>query len=67
MVQSYPNPNFGKPPVKISPPLTTAQREAQAKAAAKKREQARKDRLSPSKMTPAQKAAYLNNPGMDNY
>jgi len=52
-----------KPPVKVSPPLTTAQREAQAKARAK----AFQDRNDPSKMTPAQKAAYLANQGRDSY
>jgi hypothetical protein len=52
-----------KPPVKVSPPLTTAARDAQAKARAK----AYQDRNNPAKMTPAQKAAYLANQGRDNY
>lgn len=45
----------------------TKERERQAKAAAEAREKARKDRVSGFNMTPSQKAAYLNNPGMDNY
>jgi hypothetical protein len=63
MAQSYPNPNYMKPPVKVSPPLTKAAREAQAKARAK----ANQDRNNPALMTPAQKAAYLANQGRDNY
>ena len=48
-------------------PLDTKAREAQAKAAAAARAKANQDRNDPSKMTPAQKAAYLANQGRDNY
>ena len=59
-----PNP---KPRVKTSPALTVEQRKAQERARAKKAQEAYKDRTSPSKMTPAQKAAFLAQQGMSNY
>jgi len=43
--------------------MGTQARDAQAAARAK----AYQDRNDPSKMTPAQKAAYLANPGRSNY
>ena len=53
-----PNPN-PKPPVKISPKLTVEQRRAQDRARIKKLQEAERARTSPSMMTPAQKAAFL--------
>ena len=55
-------PLYPMPKTRISP-LGTQAREAQAKARAK----AYQDRNDPTKMTPAQKAAYLANSGRDNY
>jgi hypothetical protein len=55
-----PKPTFGT--TRISP-MGTQARDAQAAARAK----AYQDRNDPSKMTPAQKAAYLANPGRSNY
>ncbi len=48
-----------KPPVKISPKLTVEQRRAQDRARIKKLQEAERARTSPSMMTPAQKAAFL--------
>jgi hypothetical protein len=48
-----------KPTVKTSPKLTIDQRKAQERARIKKLQEAEKARTSPSMMTPAQKAAYL--------
>jgi hypothetical protein len=56
-----------KPPVKKSPPLTVEQRKAQERARIKKAQEAYKDRTSPSNMTPEEKWAFMNNPGMSNY
>jgi hypothetical protein len=61
-----PNPNSSTP-VKRSPALTVEQRKAQERARIKKAQEAYKDRTSPSKMTPAQKAAFLAQQGMSNY
>jgi hypothetical protein len=55
------------PPIKTSPKLTVEQRKAQERARIKKAQEAYKDRTSPSKMTPAQKAAFLAQQGMSNY
>jgi hypothetical protein len=55
-----PKPTVGT--TRISP-MGTQARDAQAKARAK----ANQDRNDPTKMTPAQKAAYLANSGRDNY
>lgn len=52
-------PGTPKPPVKTSPALTVEQRRAQERARLKKLQEAERARLSPSKMTPAQKAALL--------
>lgn len=48
-----------KPTVKKSPPLTVEQRKAQERARIKKLQEAERARTSPSNMTPAEKAAYL--------
>jgi len=54
-------------------PMGTQARTAQAKATAKATPKATKKTVSPrkridvSKMTPAQKKAYLDQPGYDNY
>jgi hypothetical protein len=48
-----------KPPVKTSPKLTVEQRKAQKRARIKKLQEAERARTSPSMMTPAQKAAFL--------
>jgi hypothetical protein len=48
-----------KPTVKTSPKLTIEQRKAQERARIKKLQEAERARTSPSMMTPAQKAAYL--------
>ena len=53
-----PNPTR-KPPVKTSPKLTVEQRKAQERARIKKLQEAERARTSPSMMTPAQKAAFL--------
>lgn len=53
-----PNPT-PKPPVKVSPKLTIAERKAQERARLKKLQEAEKARLSPSNMSPAEKAAFL--------
>ena len=53
-----PNPT-PKPPVKTSPKLTVEQRKAQERARIKKLQEAERARTSPSMMTPAQKAAFL--------
>ena len=53
-----PNP-APKPPVKVSPALTVEQRKAQERARIKKLQEAERARKSPSMMTPAQKAAFL--------
>lgn len=53
-----PNPT-SKPPVKTSPALTVEQRKVQERARIKKLQEAEKARTSSSNMTPAQKAAYL--------
>ena len=52
-------PNPPKPPVKTSPKLTVEQRKAQERARIKKLQEAERARTSPSMMTPAQKAAFL--------
>jgi hypothetical protein len=54
------------PKTRISP-LDTKARDAQAKAAASARAKAYQDQNNPALMTPAQKAAYLANPGRSNY
>jgi len=54
-----------KPTVKTSPALTIEQRKIQERARIKKLQEAERARKSASNMTPAQKAAYLNNQNMD--
>lgn len=53
-----PNPT-PRTPVKTSPPLTVEARRAQERARLKKLQEAERARLSPSKMSPAEKAALL--------
>jgi hypothetical protein len=47
------------PTVKKSPKLTIEERKRQERARIKKLQEAERDRLSPSNMTPAEKAAFL--------
>lgn len=48
-----------KPPVKVAPKLTVAERKAQERARIKKLQEAERARTSPWNMTPAEKAAFL--------